>query len=546
MTPLIGNILVKNQFCKSADIEKALEIQKSYGRIKIGGILMNMGTITEEQLLRALSIQFEISYLPKTDELPVVDIGVDSAVLASGNVYPFEKSDKIIKVATNDPLKLELFTFIENSTEKKVEVALATDENLKQMAGKMQDGISIRPEAINYEDEIEKLRELASEAPVIKIVNSVISKAIELQATDIHFESLKHGMKVRLRIDGILRMFDKIPRNLKLAVVARLKLLSGMNISESRLAQDGRISVKVAGKALDIRASSVPTQYGESFVLRLLLEESAEYSMEKLGFYKDHIELIRGVILRPNGIFLTTGPTGSGKTTTLYSILSELNSDSVKIVTVEDPIEYELAGINQIQVKPDIGLTFANALRNILRQDPDIIMIGEIRDEETAKMAIQAALTGHLVLSTLHTNSALASITRLIDMGMEPFLLKATIIGVMAQRLVRMICPFCSHKTDISDELKQAYGIDELIKKYGFVSISPSKGEGCEHCNNTGYKGRIVISEIVPFDRKVQDTFDKNKNFNEIGQLGYRSMFEDGLLKVSEGKTSIKEILRVC
>ncbi len=547
LPPLIGDILIENQFCRRADIEKALEIQKSYGEnIKIGSILMNMGAITEEQFLTALASQFKISYLSKIDNLSIVDIGIDSNVLIANNVYPVEKSDGRIKLITNNPLNLELFAFIENVSGKTVEIVLSTDENLAQIAGRSKDSVVLHSdEIVDVDDELDKLKDLASEAPVIKLVNAALSKAIDLEATDIHFESLKNRMRVRLRIDGILRKIDEIPYNRKLAVIARLKLLSGMNIAESRLAQDGRISMRIAGKNVDIRASSVPTQFGESFVLRLLLEENSGYFLEKLGFYKDHIKLIRGIVSKSNGILLTTGPTGSGKTTTLYSILSELNSIDVKIVTVEDPIEYELAGINQTQVKPEIGRTFANALKNILRQDPDIIMVGEIRDKETAGMTIQASLTGHLVLSTLHTNSALASITRLLDMGIESFLLNASIVGLMAQRLVRKICPFCAYKTEISNDLRKAYRTDKLAENYDFISISPKKGKGCRHCNHTGYKGRMVISEVIPFDAALQDAFDKNKNFSNIRQFGYRSMFEDGLLKVLEGKTSIEEILRV-
>jgi len=546
--PLIGDILVENQFCQKADIEKALEIQKSYGEnIKIGNILINMGAITEEQLLMALSSQFKISYLAKIDNLSTVDIGIDPDVLIANNAYPIEASDKDIKLITNNPLNMEFFSFIENSSGKNVKIVLSSDENLSRIAGRLKESdIVLNPdEIVDMDDELDKLKDLASEAPVIKLVNAILSKAIDLEATDIHFESLKTGMRVRLRIDGILRRIDEIPQNLKLAVIARLKLLSGMNITESRLAQDGRISMRIAGKNIDIRASSVPTQFGESFVLRLLLEDNSGYSLENLGFYEDHIKLIRDIASKPNGIFLTTGPTGSGKTTTLYSILSELNSIDVKIVTVEDPIEYELAGINQIQVKPEIGRTFANALKNILRQDPDIIMVGEIRDKETAEMAIQASLTGHLVLSTLHTNSALASVTRLLDMGIESFLLNASIIGLMAQRLVRKICPFCAYKAEVSDDLRKVYQLDKLAENYDFISISPKRGKGCHHCNHTGYKGRTVISEIIPFDAALRNAFDKNKNFNNIRQFGYRSMLEDGLLKVLEGKTSIEEILRV-
>ncbi len=545
---LIGEILIEKGFCSENDISKALEVQKTYGQdIKIGMVLINMGAITEEQLLKALACQFNIEYIESIDDISVIDIGINPQILIGHNVYPIQKTDEIIKILTNNPLNLEIFAFIENITGKKIEISLTTENNLEQIGSKLKDSIEVEKEndIVDLDEEVDKLKELASEAPVIKLVNSIMSKAIETQATDIHFESLKGKMRVRLRIDGILRTINSIPNNLKLAVIARLKLLSGMNIAESRLAQDGRISVKIAGKSVDIRSSSLPTQYGESFVLRVLLEENTTYALDKLGFYDDHVEIIRSIISKPNGIFLTTGPTGSGKTTTLYSILSELNSEEVKIVTVEDPIEYELEGINQVQVKSEIGRTFASALRSILRQDPDIIMVGEIRDLETAQMAIQASLTGHLVLSTLHTNSALASIVRLIDMGVEWFLIKSSVIGLMAQRLVRTVCPYCAENIELDDDIVQAYKLDEIAKKYDFIDISPKKGKGCEHCNFTGYKGRVVITEVAPFDARLQNTFEKNKNFNSMTELGYRSMFEDGMLKVLDGTTTIEEVLRV-
>ncbi len=544
---LIGQILVEKNYCKREDIDKALEVQETYGQqVRIGRVLINMGVITEDQLLDALSYQFGVEYWREIEDVEILDIGLKREIFVNNNVFPFKTTKDKVFVLTDDPLKVELFSLIENCTSKSVEVILTTDENLQKVASELKEDIISEQEelAVNVDEEIDKLKELASEAPVIKLVNSILTKAIAFNATDIHFESLKTKMRVRFRIDGVLKTFDYIPNNLKLPVIARLKLLSGMNIAESRLAQDGRISLRIAGKPIDVRSSALPTQYGESFVLRILLEENVSCSLDSLGFYKDHIDTIRSIVKRPNGIFLTTGPTGSGKTTTLYSILSELNSDQVKIITVEDPIEYELEGINQVQVKPEIGKTFASALRNILRQDPDIIMVGEIRDLETAEMAIQASLTGHLVLSTLHTNSALASITRLLDMGVDWFLIKASVIGVMAQRLVRTVCPYCAEDVKIPDNISKVYNLHGLADRYG-VEVKPRKGKGCARCNYTGYKGRTVISEIAPFDSRLQAEFDKDKNFNDMHALGYRTMQEDGFLKVLEGKTTVEEVLGV-
>jgi general secretion pathway protein E len=315
-----------------------------------------------------------------------------------------------------------------------------------------------------------------------------------------------------------------------------------MNIAENRLPQDGRISIKVAGKDIDIRASSIPTADGESFVLRLLGKQAVTYSLSHLDFFEDHISILRDIMKKPNGIFLTTGPTGSGKTTTLYSILNELNNEDTKVITVEDPVEYELDGISQIQVKSEIDFTFANALRSILRQDPDVIMIGEIRDEETARIAIQSALTGHLVLSTLHTNSALGAISRLLDIGMEMFLLNSSINAVMAQRLVRKLCPHCKEETELLNETKSGLKIDKLLERYPVEKIEVYEPKGCEECNFTGYKGRLPVAEIIPFDSRLKDEFEANENFSDIGKLGYRSLREDGILKYLVGLTSLSEL----
>lgn len=543
---LLGEICVEKSFCKKEDIERALQVQKSYGG-KIGNILLNMGLITEGQLLEALSAQFGFNYLKEINELQAIDIGIDPNFFVNWNVYPVSQNEKIIEVITNNPLNLEAFSLIESRAKKKVVISLTTESNLRALSDACYENSLIQTEnqTLDIDEEIEKLKELASEAPVIKLVNTFMTKAVEENATDIHFESMKRGMKVRFRVDGRLRTVETIPDALKLAVITRVKLLSGMNIAENRLPQDGRINVKVAGKSIDIRVSSMPTQLGESLVLRLLGKENIDYSLESLGFYSDHIKLIRKIISKPNGIFLTTGPTGSGKTTTLYSMLSELNSEDVKIITVEDPVEYELSGINQINVKPEIGNTFSNALRSILRQDPDIIMIGEIRDKETAEIAIHAALTGHLVLSTLHTNSALSAITRLLDMGIASYLIRAAVIGFMAQRLVRKLCPNCAAETELPEDILERFKFDWLLKKYPYVRYLPRKAVGCQRCNNLGYKGRTVIAEIAPFDLRLQKEFDNNKNFDNLNKLGHRTMLQDGILRVAEGSTSLEEVLKV-
>ncbi|WP_022851613.1 GspE/PulE family protein [Limisalsivibrio acetivorans] len=547
MKKLFGEILTERNACTVEDIDKALEVQKSYGG-KIGTILMNMGTITEEQLLTSLAEQLSLTYAKDIDGLTPYDTGVDWKILVRTGIIPVSENDGRIKTLTNEPLQMEIFSLIETVTGKRHEIVLTREENINRLAAMVEETEieSSTNLVLDIDDEVDRLKELASEAPVIKLVNTLMNKAMEQNASDIHYESLKNSMVVRFRVDGIMHHVETVPLRLKLAVITRLKLLSGMNIAENRLPQDGRISMKIAGKEIDIRASSVPTQHGESFVLRLLGKDNLDYSLDSLGFYADHRQIIETVTSKPNGIFLTTGPTGSGKTTTLYSVLNRLNGEDVKIITVEDPVEYEFSGINQIQVKPEIGYKFSNALRSILRQDPDIIMVGEIRDKETAEIAIQASLTGHLVLSTLHTNSALAAVTRLLDMGVDYFLVKASLVGLMAQRLVRRVCPNCAEKDPGADEARRIYDIDRIIENSGFAgSFNPMKGKGCAHCGGTGYKGRMVISEIAPFDRQLAAAFQEDPSFSDLHAVNQRTMIEDGLLKYAEGKTSLDEILRV-
>ena len=432
---------------------------------------------------------------------------------------------------------------LKNLTSKKAKLYLATDEEMREIRNVYE----IDDNEDNYdilEDEVEKLKELASEAPVIKMVNNIFAKAVNMYVSDIHFESYKNGIKVRFRLDGKLQTIDTIPQKLKQAVTARLKLLSKMNISENRLPQDGRIGLKISSQEIDIRSSSVPTAFGESFVLRLLGNDSLDLTLDHMGFHQDNLTLLKKMLQSPNGIILTTGPTGSGKTSTLYAALNYINHEDTKIITVEDPVEYQLESISQIQVKASIDYTFANALRSILRQDPDVIMIGEIRDSETAQIAIQSALTGHLVLSTLHTNSAIGAVARLLDMGMEYFLLKSSIVGLMAQRLSRKLCDVCKEPMHISQEHRELYNIDTL-QQFIEKEYNPCKAVGCKKCNYTGYKGRIPILEILPFDEKLMKKLDENRDFSDIRFLGYRTLQDDGILKFLEGDISLEEVIRL-
>jgi type II secretory ATPase GspE/PulE/Tfp pilus assembly ATPase PilB-like protein len=395
---------------------------------------------------------------------------------------------------------------------------------------------------------------MAFEAPVIKYLNGLLSKAVELKASDIHIESSEKRYRVRFRIDGILHDMDVLEEPFYMATVSRVKLLSGLDIAEKRLPQDGKFSTRIASIFLDIRVSTIPTVRGEGVVMRLLYRERLTFEIQKLGFESDYENMIVKMISNPYGILLVTGPTGSGKTTTLYSILTGLNSNERKIITIEDPVEYQLDGINQIQVKSEIGLTFASALRSILRHDPDVVMVGEIRDRETAEISIHSALTGHLVLSTLHTNDAPSSLFRLVEMGIEDYLINATVIGVVAQRIIRKNCTFCSHDERPMQDVLNEYHIDEIGRRYNsLIKGSPSfkKGDGCPKCAETGYRGRTAIFEVFEYTDDLKEIFLRKRSLESLRAAlkdheSFRPLREDGMVKVIKGLTTVEEVLRVC
>lgn len=388
------------------------------------------------------------------------------------------------------------------------------------------------------------IEELASEAPIVKLLNDILELAISKGATDIHIEPYENHLEVKLRIDGILRSFNKFPKYLHPAILSRIKILSKLDIAEKRLPQDGKFIYKKNGEDYDIRVSTIPTIYGETAVLRILRKGKIDFSLDSLGFSKDQIDLLRNFIRHSYGMILVTGPTGSGKTTTLYALLKEVNDGERKIITVEDPVEYTIPGIVQIQVNSKIGLTFSKALRTILRQDPDIIMIGEIRDLETAEIAVRAALTGHLVLATLHTNDAISAFTRLIDMGVEEFLLASSVIGVISQRLVRRICENCKVSYEPS------FAEKKLFERFGLTPPQRLyKGKGCDICEGTGYKGRTAVAEMLKADDEIKTGISQKLSARELRNIaerkGFKSIIQDGLEKASEGITTLSEVLRV-
>jgi general secretion pathway protein E len=400
--------------------------------------------------------------------------------------------------------------------------------------------------AAQYLDDVEQLKELAGEAPVIKLVNQLIHKAAECGASDIHIEPFEGQLKVRYRVDGMLREVDAPPMQSAAAVISRVKIMANLNIAERRLAQDGRFKQRVRGVEYDLRVSTVPTMYGESVVMRLLQRDAVAMDFESLGFNEAQLKTMHDVLATPHGILLVTGPTGSGKSTTLYAALTHLNQPERMIITVEDPVEYNIRGINQMQVKPQIGLTFANALRSIVRQDPDVIMIGEMRDTETAQIAVQSALTGHLVLSTLHTNDAAGSVMRLLDMGVQDYLLTSAVTAIQAQRLVRTLCSECREAYTPIDEVVERWGLDRFAEDGDITLYRPV---GCEHCGSTGYSGRLAILEILMMSREIRELVLKRCDVGDIARLaaaqGMVTMRDDGLQKAVAGLTTIEEVLRV-
>ena len=550
---LLGELLVEAGLLGQADLERGLALQQRIGG-RIGSVLMRIGAVSEDNLLQVLARQLGMPVMgvevPAPDEDAVrllamqAPSGIDWLLDQQVLVWPGEGSDLLC--AARDPLQTQLRDAMRHAFPgRRVYWCLCRAQDLERML----DGLAHHARADDFGggDE-QQLRAMAEEAPVVELVSNLMAQAVEQRASDIHLEPEERSFSVRFRIDGVLHTRLQLPRDRFDAVASRVKLISGMDIAERRLPQDGRMSTRVGGQEMDIRVSALPGVHGESIVMRLLPKERKELGLERLGFEADHLALMREWTAEANGIVLVTGPTGSGKSTTLYAALAAANDGLKKIITVEDPVEFQLPAITQIQAHPDIGLTFANALRSILRQDPDVIMIGEIRDLETAEIAVQAALTGHLVLSTLHTNDAISAFTRLIDMGVEPFLVATPVRAVQAQRLVRRLCTQCARPTGVPARIEQeaAPFADKVLP-----GVAPRWMEavGCPHCLNTGYRGRLGIYEMVPVTERMQHLIVSSASVNEMKALareeGCRFLREDGLLKAWQGLTTVEEVLRV-
>jgi general secretion pathway protein E len=557
---LLGNILIDLQLITPEKLEIALKEQSSLtkaGHRHLGDILVNLGFISEDEMLRALSSQLGLKYIKFSEFPKTIPNGSYPTVkfMKQYKFVPIGMEDDVMKIVISDPLNEYVMDTLQFFSDTKLKIYLSGEkdimEAIEQYFGSNVQMTSImegmreeeaETEEIELQEDVHHLRDMAFEAPIVKLVNMLITRAVEGRTSDIHIEPFENSVKVRYRIDGALARVESLPKRIQPAVISRIKIMSRLNIAERRLPQDGRIKLRVSGRDIDLRVSTIPTAYGESIVMRILDRGTALVYLDHLGFPEETLEKYKNLITTPYGMILVTGPTGSGKTTTLYASLNDINSDEKKIITVEDPIEYQIDGINQIQIKPQIGLTFANGLRHIVRQDPDVIMVGEIRDIETAEIAIHSALTGHLVFSTLHTNDAPGAVTRLLDMGIEGFLVSSSLIGVLAQRLVRVICPVCK-ETHTPQQ--------ELVDKMEFLpeNVTAYRGTGCDNCRGTGYRGRTGIFEMMTVDgeirRMVLDKVSADVIRQKAVAKGMQVLRDNGWQKVREGVTTIEEVLRV-
>jgi type IV pilus assembly protein PilB len=565
---VLSKIILSAKLLSEAEL-KEVKKQAKAKKMKLEEYLLNQKIISEELLYKTAAgylklpfIDLEARFIP-----PDVLFLIPEPLAQTHEVVVFEKANSKLKLATLDPENLEIFEFIKKKTGLGLEIYLTTPSSLNNALRQYRKGLEIefkelkeKPEEVKEEKNLE---ELAQRLPVVRIVNTLLEYAIFEGASDIHLEPEEKNVVVRYRIDGILREVMTLPKVIQAGIVARIKVLANLKIDEHRLPQDGRFKMTTARYKVSFRVSIIPVFEGEKIVMRVLMETGGLLPLEELGFQPRPLEIVKRNIKKPHGMILVTGPTGSGKTTTLYSILNLLNSPKVNITTIEDPIEYRLPHINQSQVNPKIGFTFANGLRALLRQDPDIIMVGEIRDSETADIAVNAAMTGHLVLSTLHTNDAVTALPRLLDMGVLPFLIASTTNIIMAQRLVRKICPHCkvsyNLNKEVLEELKKQFDLKNLLevltregiitKGQTFSSLLFYRGKGCKQCRNEGYKGRIGIYEVLEMSKKIGQLVMARANSDELRQAARRekmlTMVEDGFMKAISGITSVEEVLRV-
>jgi len=556
----LGQILMANNVITKSQLDAALEEQRR-SHVKLGEALIALNLATEEQVTEARAIQLDVGYVNlQEQELDPEVVGlISESVARTYKVLPVKKAGNKVTVAMANPLDVEAIDLVQFETKCRVEPALATEwriaecidrqcgnyksTDLQSVLQQAASDVELAPvESTDDFENIDEVKRQSHRAPVVRMVNLLLTQAVRRKASDIHIEPRRNGVDVRFRIDGELHLVKNIPRSLHAAIASRIKIMTELDISERRLPQDGRATIRIDDKSVDLRVSTNPTIHGERVVLRILDRSLGLIPLDSLGFSERDLRSFERLLTQPYGIILVTGPTGSGKTTTLYAALNVLKSERINIMTVEDPVEYELEGINQTNVHERIGLTFANQLRTILRQDPDIVLVGEIRDTETADIAFRAALTGHLVLSTLHCNDSPSSVTRLLDMDVEPFLVSSAIVGVQAQRLVRVLCPACKEPYEPDNRTKILLGLalEEKVTLYRAV--------GCQECGNAGYKGRTTVLEIMAMNENISRLALAKASANELRQAaieaGMATMRQDAASKVMAGITTVEEVQR--
>ena len=555
----LGELLIESGLLTVDKLRDALEVQKREGK-RLGEVLIQMRIISEEEMAFALAMQLKIPFIDLRDhtiENDVID-SIPEEVCQKFVCIPVAVKNNILDVTMADPLNLNMMKDLQFITGYNIQPAISTqsqiidrlqkyhhpEKSIADVADEFVEDHSVMELLPEEEQNIEEEDlELLKDSPFVKMVDLVIRNAIKQGASDIHIEAQENQVRVRNRIDGVLQDSIKLPKWTQPIIISRIKVLAGLNIAERRLPQDGRIKVKAKNMSVDLRVSTLPTYYGEKAVIRILNKEVASLELEQLGFGEKNLEMLRNFIRRPQGMVLITGPTGSGKTSSLYGCMQEITSEEVNIITVEDPVEYELAGINQVQINEKVGLTFPFVLRSILRQDPNVIMLGEIRDEETAEIAVQSAMTGHLVLSTLHTNDAPAAITRLLDIGIPPYLIASSVIGVVAQRLVRTICPECKEEYLPTRDSLARLNLDQDDLPFKFY-----RGAGCKNCNNIGFQGRTVLDEIMVMGPKIRELIQSSATGDTLREaamaMGMATLGISGMKKIEMGMTTIEEVLK--
>ncbi|MGP3777665.1 GspE/PulE family protein [Halanaerobium saccharolyticum] len=547
----IGDLLLEYNYITPRQLEDALSAQDEMD-MRLGQVLTELGYISEEDLTDALEIQLNIPRVHLNNYLINAHLSqyISENIARRHHAVPYDVEDDTLKVAIQDPTDLVAIENIEVNSGMKVDIAIATHSEIMKAVNQIYSLVDTdtseifdrldQYNQINEEPEIDQLRQMVEDAPIVRLTNLIITQAIQKQASDIHIEPLKNSLRVRYRVDGILNEELTVPKHSQAALISRLKIIADLDITKRRIPQDGRVQMTFKSMQIDMRVSTLPTIHGEKVVIRLLNKDDSLLNIEKLGFRPQNKERFDRLIKKPYGILLATGPTGSGKSTTLFAALSEINSPTKNIVTIEDPVEYQLDGVNQVQANTSTGLTFAKTLRSILRQDPDIVMVGEIRDEETAEIAIRAALTGHLVLSTLHTNDASSAITRLLDMGLPDYLVASTVIGVVAQRLVRRLCPDCKEAYEPGVE-ERKFLDDQDVEKLWRPALEP-----CKKCTD-GYKGRIAIHEVLEINDEIEEMIAEGANELAIEKYArannMKSLLDDGKEKLKDGITSYQEVV---